>query len=180
MGIKDNSIRKKLLQVSKLTLQQSIDICRSCEKTSKQLESMTAEGEQLLAVRREQCREQNSRRRKEKRVEALIKCKFCNTPHPRDKFKCPAWGKVRSSCKRKNHFTVVCNAQKRSFGQRKSVSGVNGDTDSSGEEYIALLESKEEYQRGTKVYHQTTGHRRVSRSIPRSRDFAGNIAFRDR
>ena len=145
MGIKDNSTRKKLLQVSKLTLQQSIDICRSCEKTSKQLESMTAEGEQLFAVRREQSREQNPRRRNEKRVEeALIKCKFCNTPHPRDKFKCPAWGKVCSSCKRKNHFAVVCKAQKRSFGQRKSVSGVNGDTDSSEEEYIALLESEEE------------------------------------
>ena len=72
MGIKDNSTRKKLLQVSKLTLQQSIDICRSCEKTSKQLESMTAEGEQLFAVRREQSREQNPRRRNEKRVEEAL------------------------------------------------------------------------------------------------------------
>ncbi len=74
----------------------------------------------------------------------VIRCKFCNTSHPRDKLKCPAWGKTCSLCKRKNHFAVVCNAQRRSFGPRKSVSGVNVETDSSEEEYIALLETKEE------------------------------------
>ena len=143
MGIKDNATRKKLLQVSKLTLQQSIDIVRSCEKTAKQLESMKVEGEQVLAVSKEQYKEQ--RKRVEKRVkEVLIKCKFCNKSHPRDKFKCPAWGKTCSLCKRKNHFAVVCNAQRRPFSQRKSVSGVNDDTDSSEGEYIALVETKEE------------------------------------
>ena len=143
MGIKDNATRKKLLQVSKLTLQQSIDIVRSWEKTAKQLESMKVEGEQVLAVSKEQYKEQ--RKRVEKRVEeVLIKCKFCNKSHPRDKFKCPAWGKTCSLCKRKNHFAVVCNAQRRPFSQRKSVSGINDDTDSSEGEYIALVETKEE------------------------------------
>ncbi|CAB3981462.1 Hypothetical predicted protein [Paramuricea clavata] len=43
MGIRDDATRKKLLQVAKLTLTQCVDICRSYEKTSKQLESMKAE-----------------------------------------------------------------------------------------------------------------------------------------
>jgi hypothetical protein len=120
LGVRHNSTRKKLLQVSKLTLQQSIDICRSCEKTSKQLESMKAEGEEVLAVGRGQFKEQSPRKRTEKKVEdVVIRCKFCNTSHPRDKLKCPAWGKTCSLCKRKNHFAVVCNAQRRSFGPRK-------------------------------------------------------------
>ena len=40
MGIRDNTTRKKLLQVAKLSLSQCIDVCRSYEKTSQQLESM--------------------------------------------------------------------------------------------------------------------------------------------
>ena len=146
IGVKDNSTRKKLLQVSKLTLQQSIDICRSLEKTTKQLESMKTEGEEVRAVDRQRYKEQG--KRTEKRAqETLIKCKFCNKSHPRDKFKCPAWGKTCSLCARKNHFAVVCNAkpaQRKPFDQRKSVSGVTEDTDSSEEEYIPLLETKEE------------------------------------
>ncbi|XP_028409422.1 uncharacterized protein K02A2.6-like [Dendronephthya gigantea] len=143
MGIKDNATRKKLLQVSKLTLQQSIDIVRSWEKTAKQLESMKAEDEKVLAVSKEQHKEQ--RKPVEKRAdEGLIRCKFCSKSHLRDKFKCPAWGKTCSQCKRKNHFAVVCNAQRRPLTKREPVSGINTDTDSSEGEYIALVETKEE------------------------------------
>ena len=42
-GIWDNQIRKRLLQVSKLTLKDAIDICRSYETTSQQLKVMTQE-----------------------------------------------------------------------------------------------------------------------------------------
>ena len=81
IGVKDNSTRKKLLQVSKLTLQQSIDICRSFEKTMKQLELMKTEGEEVRAVDRQRYKEQG--KRTEKRAqETLIKCKFCNKSHP--------------------------------------------------------------------------------------------------
>ena len=81
IGVKDNSTRKRLLQVSKLTLQQSIDICRSLEKTTKQLESMKTEGEEVRAVDRQRYKEQG--KRTEKRAqETLIKCKFCNKSHP--------------------------------------------------------------------------------------------------
>ena len=41
LGINDNSTRKKLLQTSKLTLGQFIDICRSTETSARQLKVMT-------------------------------------------------------------------------------------------------------------------------------------------
>ena len=43
IGVKDNQARKKLLQVSKLTLKDCIDICRSYETTSHQLKEINQE-----------------------------------------------------------------------------------------------------------------------------------------
>ncbi len=42
LGIRDNSVRKKLLQERNLTLAKALDICRSSETTSKQLQNMTS------------------------------------------------------------------------------------------------------------------------------------------
>jgi len=42
-GVRDNSMRKKLLQVPELTLDKCLDICRSAEATSTQLEAMTGQ-----------------------------------------------------------------------------------------------------------------------------------------
>lgn len=65
--------------------------------------------------------------------------------HVQDKFRCPAWGKTCSLCKKTNHFAVMCNSkrpQKRPVGNRRMVSGVDHDTDLS-EEYISMLTIKE-------------------------------------
>ena len=91
MGVGDESTRKKLLQVAKFTLSQSIDICRSYETTSKQLESMKAEG--VLAVDKETPKHREHRNN-DSGVENVIRCKFCGKTHVRGKFQCPAWGKV--------------------------------------------------------------------------------------
>ena len=40
-GVRDSSLRKKLLQVPELTLERCIDICRSAEAASTQLEAMS-------------------------------------------------------------------------------------------------------------------------------------------
>ena len=42
-GVREGSLRKKLLQVPELTLQKCIDMCRSAEATSTQLEAMSAQ-----------------------------------------------------------------------------------------------------------------------------------------
>lgn len=43
VGINDNSARKKLLQTSKLTLGQCVDICRSSQTSARQLKEMNQE-----------------------------------------------------------------------------------------------------------------------------------------
>ena len=42
-GVRNNGMRKKLLQVPELTLDKCLDICRSVEATSTQLEPMTGQ-----------------------------------------------------------------------------------------------------------------------------------------
>ena len=42
-GVRDSSLRKKLLQVPELTLERCIDTCRSAEAASTQLEAMSAQ-----------------------------------------------------------------------------------------------------------------------------------------
>ena len=42
-GVRDSSLRKKLLQVPELTLEKCIDMCRSPEATSTQLEAMSSQ-----------------------------------------------------------------------------------------------------------------------------------------
>ncbi|PFX34507.1 Uncharacterized protein K02A2.6 [Stylophora pistillata] len=48
VGINDNSARKKLLQTSKLTLGQCIDICRSSQTSARQLKEMNQEDVRLV------------------------------------------------------------------------------------------------------------------------------------
>ena len=146
MGVRDESTQKELLQVAKLTLSQSIDICRSYETTSKQLESMKAE--EVLALDKE-TPTHPEHQKNESHVENVIRCKFCGKTHVRDKFQCPAWGKVCSVCNKRNHFAAMCaskpqqSPRKRLPGNRKMVSCVDHDTDSS-EEFIAMLTIKED------------------------------------
>ena len=123
MGIRDNTTRKKLLQVAKLSLSQCIDVSRSYEKTSQQLESMKSNEVQAF----NKVLPQSTPTSKQKTGEQnLIRCKFCATTHTRDKFQCPAWGKTCSVFR----------------SNRRMVSSIDHDTDSS-EEYIATLTMKQ-------------------------------------
>ena len=142
MGIRDNTTRKKLLQVAKLSLSQCTDVCRSYEKTSQQLESMKSN--QVKAFNK--LLPQSTPTSKQKTGEQnLIRCKFCATTHTRDKFQCPAWGKTCSVCKRRNHFAAACSNKPPKTphrSNRRMVSSIDHDTDSS-EEYIATLTMKQ-------------------------------------
>ena len=137
IGVKDNQARKKLLQVSKLTLKDCIDICRSYETTSLQLKEINQEEVHAL----QSSTEGTTGSSKE------IRCKFCTKTHVWNKLKCPAWGKTCKSCGKQNHFAAACKAQTaqsskptRPSHMRKSVHVVeNSDSD----EYVASIDVKE-------------------------------------
>ena len=146
IGVKDNQARKKLLQVSKLTLKDCIDICRSYETTSHQLKEINQEEVHALQPFRD-------RSVPDPPIEREIHCKFCTKTHAWNKLKCPAWGKTCSSCGMRNHFAVACKAKTTPPAKakppvkvppprrnRKSVHAV-GDSDS--DEYVASVDVKE-------------------------------------
>ena len=105
MGIRDKSTRKKLLQITNLTLQQTVDICRAAEATDARLESLKCEDIHSIRSARNVTKSY-----RDKRVNSSdeIECLFCGRRHARLKSKCPAWGRTCSKCSKRNHFAIKC------------------------------------------------------------------------
>ena len=104
LGIRDESIRKKLLQEKKLSLSRAIDVGRSGETTNirlKELKNKTPISEtddEVNAVRK------SDRQRRD--TEMIRSCRFCGGKHRRGD--CPAYGQTCKKCGRRNHFSQVC------------------------------------------------------------------------
>jgi len=69
-GVRENQARKRLLQVSKLTLKECIDICRSYETSSQQLKEINQEEVSAIS-------QSNEKKPLSPRGEREIRCKFC-------------------------------------------------------------------------------------------------------
>ena len=144
-GVRDSSLRKKLLQVPELTLEKCIDMCRSAEATSTQLEAMSA---QILHVPPPP--EGNFVKKPSKGADKspIVKdCRFCGQTHEMERSKCPAFGKMCSVCQRENHFALKCSHKRKPHKtkkppQKRSVNQF--DFDESEEEIISVSCSEEE------------------------------------
>lgn len=146
IGVRDSQARKKLLQVSKLTLKECIDICRSYETSSQKLKEINQEEVSAIS-------QSNEKTPPPPRGEREIRCKFCAKTHVWNKLKCPAWGKTCSNCGMQNHFAVACKTKlpppdlatssKRPTPRhlRKPVHTVE---DSDFDEYVACVDVKEQ------------------------------------
>ena len=139
IGVRDNQARKKLLQVSKLTLKECIDICRSYETSSQQLKEINQEEVSAIS----QSHEKKPRE---------IRCKFCAKTHVWNKLKCPAWGKTCSNCGIPNHFAVACKnkppppssaTSSKPPTPRHVRKPVHAVEDSDFDEYVACVDVKE-------------------------------------
>ena len=121
MGIRDNGTRKKLLTISKLELKKCIEICRANETTDRQLSSIacTAEAENKihkLSLKKSGYKgnkSSTSRNQGAQPKSDAFSCLFCGGHHAMRRELCPAYGKICSKCKGKNHFAIKCNASKR-------------------------------------------------------------------
>ena len=85
--IADNSVRRKLLQEPKISLEKCLDICRSAEATSAHLKAITRPG-QL-----------SSTGTPADNVNAVDK-----------RTQCPAFGTLCSACNKPNHFAEMCRS----------------------------------------------------------------------
>lgn len=115
-GIKCDMTRRKLLQESKLDLQKSIDISRSIEASKKQIQTMQGETKDSelhkvgMSSRRFRAAGAPTASAKDPESKPLMKkeCHYCGRQHPFKKEACPAWGKICSFCKGRNHFSSKC------------------------------------------------------------------------
>ena len=109
VGINDNSASTKLLQTSKLTLGQSIDICISLQTSARQLKEMNQEDVRFVKDDRKKTGEKKKTKVPEKSQNESQerKCKFCSRYHPFAKKSCPAWGTSCKNCGKLNYF-VLC------------------------------------------------------------------------
>ena len=128
-GVRDNGVRKRLLQERSVDLSRCIDICRTRENITSQMKLITDKGEVAHIVearrrftnKRQYGRGQFSQQKQErttfpKSTRPIVKCKFCGSRHERKKEMCPAWGKVCSKCIKRNHFPRCCTPDVRSKG----------------------------------------------------------------
>ena len=147
LGIRDHMTRKRLLQERKLSLQVSIDICKSRETTSNQLKSMTNdstdhEGINKLRLNsnfnKGKSKFKNNSRYNSQQSEAKT-CKFCDRNHPFRKELCPAYGKTCNICAKKNHFSVKCpNKKQKPKVHQMETLNVNTESDSENELILSI------------------------------------------
>ena len=112
-GIRDNSLRKKLLQEPKLTLDKCLDSCRAAEATKLQMQAMTNQNNESSDVNALKSSSEKSN------VRMVDDCKFCGKSHERNREKCPAYGKVCKKCKKENHVASKCHLHENKTSTKK-------------------------------------------------------------
>ena len=142
IGLRDDVTRQKLLELKKLTLSQTVDICRAQEaaKTQTQVISPSCTVDKLRASNH------YSRKHKPKRYtlkqqgslnekEDVRQCGRCGKSHRRGS--CPAFGAECNICKKKGHFANVC---RKSYKRSNQVQFLNDDdTDSETDSFIVTV-----------------------------------------
>ena len=127
LGVSDNNVRKLLLQKRHLSLKECIDICRSAESTSNQLEQIE-QPESISKIK-------ISKKGRGDSEYVLNECIFCCGSHVRRKESCPAWGKFCKVCGERNHF----KASRKCKGKKRNIHGLQteyNDTSESDTEYV--------------------------------------------
>ena len=173
VGVKDNNVRKILLQKRDLKLSETIDICRAAETTKQQLANMEKTGEEssVHKVRatggrpninatkhtgeRSNINAQRDQRALGERAGPQYprECRYCGKRHMFRKELCPAWGRECSKCGKKNHFSIKCNELRESASRWQRSRNVNQVEYSEYNEYeddeyetIMMVKGTEEVQ----------------------------------
>eukprot|EP00914_Ancora_sagittata_P002246 GHVO01005012.1.p1 GENE.GHVO01005012.1~~GHVO01005012.1.p1 ORF type:complete len:423 (-),score=31.22 GHVO01005012.1:5-1273(-) len=121
-GCREDSLRKKLLSEEQLTLERTIQICRSTELAAKHFSAMQSATATVHAVQGRPIKKNfkqiqskpvrtTSQKQNGKDEEHAITCRFCGMKHAKDRNACPAYGKECRSCKRLNHFAKCCKTK---------------------------------------------------------------------
>ena len=117
IGIRDDSTRRKLLQIRKLTLASAIDVCRATEVATKQLKAMAPPLDDVHALSRSPSRNKAHRSRYAPEYDRKMerhssqRCEYCGRSHEPTKEACPAYGQICRACSRRHHFQHMCKSK---------------------------------------------------------------------
>ena len=109
IGTNNQNIRAKLLSESGLTLDRTIDICRTTEQAELQLVKLNNTDEPIHYTTLD--------KRTNKDREFIKDCRFCGQSH--FKGKCQAYGLTCAACLKKNHVARVCQSRTQTLQQNK-------------------------------------------------------------
>ena len=128
LGTRDSGARSRMLREPDLTLEKAVDMCRASEIADSQMRKLSST-EEVNYASKKKVKHETKKRTSE--MEEQSNCRYCGETHA--KRECPAYGKVCSKCKKKNHFAKVC--------LQSSTPKVNivEETDSSSDESIYTL-----------------------------------------
>ena len=99
-GLMNAAVTKQLLSIRELTLSRCIGVCRSHFLAERQLSTMKNAD---LVLHKFQVTEPQELQ--------AVKCMFCGTRHTKKKEYCPAWGKICTKFKKRNHFAKCCQSR---------------------------------------------------------------------
>ena len=109
IGVSDNQKRARLLRESKLKLQKALEICRSSEQTTLQVQLIDPSSDSAHYVKH---------KKDPGEPKMNQHCNYCGSNRPRGK--CPAFGKTCPKCDKVGYFPQVC---KSSPGKKPSERG---------------------------------------------------------
>ena len=126
-GVKDATLKEKLLQERGLTLSRCSDMYRAAELATKQAEQMADSASEVNRITTrcptsnyQLAKSEASENRQPRRGQWMRKCcNFCSRSHPLILGSCPAQGQWCNKCNRFNHFTIRCQ------GNRVNQTGIN-------------------------------------------------------
>ena len=123
-GVKHLKLQERLLREPELTLDRAILLCKADEDTRKQTSEIQRNTLDGINIKIDNIKmghknyTKHARSSKDTHKQAIHpgkqkknSCHYCGKVHP--KGKCPAYGKVCSSCGKVNHFAAVCLTSKR-------------------------------------------------------------------
>lgn len=133
LGIRDRSIKDRLLRIKDLDLNKALEVCRAAERTKSQLADICPQNsDEVLKINKHGSNKDSSSRsqkpwfRNEQKpagfksqknisrprsLESEKLCNRCGYSHAR--FKCSAYGKRCNTCKKMNHYASQCNSNKK-------------------------------------------------------------------
>ncbi len=139
MGIHNKETRKQLLAVKKLTLADSIDMCKAAEATAHRMSTIQAPTEVHRISKKYSSSKHHSSKQSSRRKYPIKTCQYCGQEHEMIKSKCPAVGQKCKKCGGLNHFASKCKKTKKVHEIHEESTDIETDSEISEVETLSVV-----------------------------------------